>query len=116
MYTWTLGWRHSPGLSGGTLYARLINGDRGYLGYATWRKYLKFAQGYTAAQPDGAVSYTAHELRHVCASLPFIAYNWITIALNSSDVINRDTVKLSYITQCVITLLVYYLSCHMETF
>jgi integrase len=51
-------------------YGRLINGDRGgYLGYATWRKYLKFAQGYTAAHPDGMVSYTAHELRHVCASL-----------------------------------------------
>jgi hypothetical protein len=29
----------------------------GYLGYATWRKYFKFAQGYTAAHPDGAVSY-----------------------------------------------------------
>jgi integrase len=44
--------------------------DRGgYLGYATWRKHLKFAQGYTAAHPDGIVSYTAHELRHVCASL-----------------------------------------------
>ena len=52
------------------LFGRLINGDRGgYLGYATWRKYLKFAQGYTAAHPDGIVSYTAHELRHVCASL-----------------------------------------------
>jgi integrase len=49
---------------------RLINGDRGgYLGYATWRKYLKLAQGYTAAHPDGMVGYTAHELRHVCASL-----------------------------------------------
>jgi hypothetical protein len=56
--------------SEGILYDRLINGDRGgYLGYATWRKYLRFAQGYTAAHPDGAVSYTAHELRHVCASL-----------------------------------------------
>jgi integrase len=56
--------------SDGTRYARLINGDRGgYLGYATWRKYLKLAQGYTAAHPDGIVSYTAHELRHVCASL-----------------------------------------------
>ena len=54
----------------GTLYGRLINGDRGgYLGYATWRRHLKFAQGYTAAHPDGIVSYTAHELRHVCASL-----------------------------------------------
>jgi integrase len=56
--------------SDGTLYGRLINGDRGdYLGYATWRKYLKLAQGYTAAHPDGNVSYTAHKLRHVCASL-----------------------------------------------
>jgi len=64
--------RGAPGreCSQGTLYGRLINGDRGgYLGYATWRKYLKLAQGYTAAQPDGIVSYTAHELRHVCASL-----------------------------------------------
>jgi integrase len=56
--------------SDGRLYGRLINGDRGgYLGYATWRKYLKLAQGYTAAHPDGIVTYTAHELRHVCASL-----------------------------------------------
>ncbi len=56
--------------SGGKLYSRLINGDRGgYLGYATWRKYLKLAQGYTAAHKDGMVKYTAHELRHVCASL-----------------------------------------------
>jgi integrase len=64
--------RGAPGrdYSGGTLYGRLINGDRGgYLGYAMWRRYLKFAQGYTAAHPDGIVSYTAHELRHVCASL-----------------------------------------------
>jgi integrase len=67
-----LGDRGAPGReqSDGRLYGRLINGDRGgYLGYATWRKYLKFAQGYTAAHPDGIVSYTAHELRHVCASL-----------------------------------------------
>jgi integrase len=56
--------------SNGQLYARLINGDRGgYLGYAMWRRYLKLAQGYTAAHPDGIVRYTAHELRHVCASL-----------------------------------------------
>jgi integrase len=46
------------------------SGDRGgYLGYAMWRRYLKLAHGYTAAHPDGIVSYTAHELRHVCASL-----------------------------------------------
>jgi integrase len=38
-------------------------------GYATWRKYLKLAQSHTAAHPDGIVGYTAHELRHVCASL-----------------------------------------------
>jgi integrase len=56
--------------SNGRLYGRLINGDRGgYLGYATWRKYLSLAHGYTAAHKDGAVKYTAHELRHVCASL-----------------------------------------------
>ena len=29
---------------------RLINGDRGgFLGYATWRKYLALAHGFTAA-------------------------------------------------------------------
>ena len=64
--------RGAPGreYSDGKVYGRLINGDRGgYLGYAMWRRYLKFAQGYTAAHPDGIVSYTAHELRHVCASL-----------------------------------------------
>ncbi len=56
--------------SDGRMYGRLFNGDRGgYLGYATWRKYLKLAQGYSAAHPDGVVGYTAHELRHVCASL-----------------------------------------------
>jgi integrase len=73
--------RGAPGRerSDGRLYGRLINGDRGgYLGYATWRKYLKFAQGYTAAHHDGIVSYTAHELRHVCASL--------LIASGASDV------------------------------
>jgi len=43
-----------------------------------WRRYLKLAQGYTAAHPDGIVSYTAHELRHVCASL--------LIASGASDV------------------------------
>jgi integrase len=57
-------------LSGGKLYARLISGDRGgYIGYAMWRRYLKLAHGYTAAHKDGMVKYTAHELRHVCASL-----------------------------------------------
>lgn len=51
-------------------FERLINGERGgYLGYAMWRRYLKLAQRYTAAHPDGIVGYTAHELRHVCASL-----------------------------------------------
>jgi len=56
--------------SGGRLYSRLINGDwGGYLGYATWRKYLRLSHGFTAAHKDGAVTYTAHELRHVCASL-----------------------------------------------
>jgi len=54
----------------GTGFGRLVNGDRGgYLGYATWRKYLGLAKGYTAAQPEGMITYTAHELRHVCASL-----------------------------------------------
>jgi integrase len=73
--------RGAPGReqSEGRLYERLINGDRGgYLGYATWRKYLKLAHGYTAAHPDGIVNYTAHELRHVCASL--------LIASGASDV------------------------------
>lgn len=56
--------------SDGQLYERLINGDRGgYLGYAMWRRYLRLAQGYTAAHSNGIVKYTAHELRHVCASL-----------------------------------------------
>jgi len=56
--------------SAGSLYAKLINGERGgYLGYAMWRRYLKLAHGYTAADEDGIVEYTAHELRHVCASL-----------------------------------------------
>jgi integrase len=56
--------------SGGRMYSRLINGERGgYLGYAMWRRYLRLAHGYTAAHEDGPVTYTAHELRHVCASL-----------------------------------------------
>jgi integrase len=56
--------------SGGQQYSRLINGDRGgFLGYAIWRRYLALAHGFTAAHEDGAVTYTAHELRHVCASL-----------------------------------------------
>ena len=60
-------------------YGRLINGDRGgYIGYAMWRRYLKLAHGYTAAHPDGIIRYTAHELRHVCASL--------LIASGASDV------------------------------
>jgi hypothetical protein len=33
------------------------------------RRYLRLGHGYTAAHPDGTVSYTTHELRHVCASL-----------------------------------------------
>jgi integrase len=56
--------------SEGRLFSRLINGDRGgFLGYATWRKYLALAHGFTAAHKDGVITYTAHELRHVCASL-----------------------------------------------
>jgi hypothetical protein len=48
----------------------LINGERGrYLGYAMWSRYPKPAHGYAAAHKDGIVKYTAHELRHVCASL-----------------------------------------------
>jgi integrase len=64
--------RGAPGRerSEGRHYARLINGDRGgYLGYATWRKYLKLAQGYTAAHPEGPINLTAHGLRHLAASL-----------------------------------------------
>jgi len=65
--------------SDGRVYSRLVNGDRGgYLGYATWRKYLALAHGFTASHPDGMVTYTAHELRHVCASL--------LIASGASDV------------------------------
>ncbi len=73
--------RHAAGReqSGGTRYSRLINGERGgYLGYAMWRRYLALAHGYTASHPDGMVRYTAHELRHVCASL--------LIASGASDV------------------------------
>jgi integrase len=56
--------------SGGNLFSKLINGERGgYLGYAMWRRYLALAHGYTASHEDGIVKYTAHELRHVCASL-----------------------------------------------
>ncbi len=63
----------------GACYGRLINGERGgYLGYAMRHRYLKLAQGYTADHPDGIVKYTAHELRHVCASL--------LIASGASDV------------------------------
>lgn len=73
--------RHAAGRerSEGRLYSRLINGERGgYLGYAMWRRYLALAHGYTASHPDGMVRYTAHELRHVCASL--------LIASGASDV------------------------------
>jgi integrase len=57
-------------ISTGKLYTRRVNGERGgYLGYAMWRRYLKLAHGYAAAHKDGIVNYTAHELRHVCASL-----------------------------------------------
>ena len=56
--------------SGGRLYGNLINGERGgFVGYAMWRRYLALAHGYTASHEDGIVKYTAHELRHVCASL-----------------------------------------------
>jgi integrase len=64
--------RHAEGRerSEGRLYSRLINGEPGgYLGYAMWRRYLTLAHGYTAAHKNGPVKYTAHELRHVCASL-----------------------------------------------
>lgn len=58
-------------ISTGRLFTKLVNGERGgYLGHAMWRRYLKLAHGYTAAHPGGIVKYTAHELRHVCASLP----------------------------------------------
>jgi hypothetical protein len=50
-------------ISTGKLFTRLVNGERrGYLGHAMWRRYLKLARGFTAAHPDGAVTYTAHEL------------------------------------------------------
>src|ERR1700761_1039730 len=57
-------------ISTGKLFTKLVNGERGgYLGYAMWRRYLKLAHGFTAAHKDRPVNYTAHELRHVCASL-----------------------------------------------
>ena len=65
--------RHAAGRewSEGRLYSRLINGERGgYLGYAMWRRYLTLSHGYTASHKDGPVNHTAHELRHVRASLP----------------------------------------------
>jgi len=63
----------------GAGFSRLVNGDRGgYLGYATWRRYLNPAAGFTAAHVDGMARHTAHELRHVCASL--------LIASGASDV------------------------------
>jgi integrase len=43
-----------------------------------WRRYLALAHGYTVSHKDGMVRYTAHELRHVCASL--------LIASGASDV------------------------------
>ncbi|HVQ96074.1 MAG TPA: site-specific integrase [Mycobacteriales bacterium] len=65
--------------SNGRLFVRLINGTRGgYLGYSMWRRYLKRAHELTASHQDGPVRYTAHELRHVCASL--------LIASGASDV------------------------------
>lgn len=65
--------------SDGTRFSRLVNGERGgYLGYAMWRRYLVLARGFTSAHEDGPVNYTAHELRHVCASL--------LIASGASDV------------------------------
>ena len=61
--------RRAGSIATGKLYSRLINGERGgYLGYAMWRRYLELAHGFTAAHKDGMVKYTAHELRHVCAS------------------------------------------------
>lgn len=57
-------------LSDSKLFGRLINGERGgYLSYSLWRRYLTMDKGYTANHKDGMVTYTAHELRHVCASL-----------------------------------------------
>lgn len=57
-------------LSNGELYSRLVNGDRGgYMSYSVWRRYLTKAQAYTAAHPDGQVTYTAQDLRHLCASI-----------------------------------------------
>ena len=53
-----------------TLFTHLVNGERGgMLNYRLWKRNLDLAKAYTAAHPDGAVSYTAHELRHVFASL-----------------------------------------------
>jgi hypothetical protein len=48
--------RGAPGReqSDGKMYGRLINGDRGsYLGYATWRKYLKLAAWRRSGSPEG---------------------------------------------------------------
>ena len=64
--------RHAEGRerSEGRLYSRLINGERGgYLGYAMWRRYLALATATRRHTRTAPVKYTAHELRHVCASL-----------------------------------------------
>ncbi len=53
----------------GESFARLVNGDRGgFLAYGTWRRHLTEAKGYTAALGE-PITYTAHELRHVAASI-----------------------------------------------
>lgn len=51
-------------------FTRLVNGDRGgFLSYSVWRRRLAQAHALTAAHPDGKITYTAHDLRHVCAAL-----------------------------------------------
>ena len=51
-------------------YSRLVNGaNGGWASYGNWRKVLTKAQGFTAAHKDDQITYTAHALRHVAASL-----------------------------------------------
>ena len=51
-------------------FTRLVNGDRGgFMCYSVWRRRLAKAHALTAAHPDGKITYTAHDLRHVCAAL-----------------------------------------------
>jgi integrase len=52
-------------------WARLANGlyYGGFYSHQTWTDHLRKARVITAEQPEGEITYTAHQLRHVAASL-----------------------------------------------